>query len=144
MTVPLPPLPPQSAITVRNEPDCLTVTWAGRRGFIRTFLGLPGRTEKLVLYLNRLVYSEWPHPRWVHFGVVMKVASRPVHPVVPDTFHSAGIPRDALGDVRLERSDEAVRLTVRYGVASRIEIGATLGDGDKAWLADVLRRWIAG
>jgi hypothetical protein len=52
-------------------------------------------------------------------------------------------PRHTLADVRLERDEQAVRLTVQYRL-SRVEIGATLGEADKAWLADVLRRWIAG
>ena len=53
------------------------------------------------------------------------------------------VPRHTLGDVRLERNEQAVRLTVQYR-SSRVEIGAPLGEGDKAWLADVLRQWIAG
>src|SRR5262245_27510602 len=101
-TVPVPPLPPQSGITVRSEPDCLALSWAGRRGIIRRVLALSGRTEKLVLYSNRLVYSEWPQPRWGPF--VLRVTARAVQPVVPDTFRgSEAIPRDALGDVQLER-----------------------------------------
>ena len=139
MTVP--PLPPGSAITVRSELDCVTLSWAGRRGIIRRVLTLPGRTEKLLLYRDRLVYTEWPHR--TPFG--MRITSWVVSPVVPNTgLHSTAIPRDALGEVWLERSREAVRLMVRYGLVSRVEIGASLGEGDKAWLADVLRRWIAG
>ncbi len=134
MPVPLPPLPPQSAITVRSDPHCLTLSWAGRRGIIRRVLALPGRSVTLLLYRDRLVSSEWP--RGAPSCIVPVVSSR--------GFQSTGIPREALGDVRLEGSDEAVRLTVKYGVASRVEIGASLGESDKAWLAEVLRRWIAG
>jgi hypothetical protein len=140
MTVP--PLPPGSAITVQSEPDCLTVSWAGRRGIIRRVLTLSGPSVKLLLYRDRLVYTEWPHE--LFFGLVLEVTSRTVQSVWAPNVRSDSIPRHALGEVRLERSDEAVRLTVRYGVASRVEIGASLGEGDKAWLAEVLRRWIAG
>lgn len=142
MTVPLPPLPPQSAITVRTDADCLALSWADRRGIIRDLLNLQDPTVELRLYRDRLVYTEWPHE--LFFGLVLNVTSRTVQSVWAPDVHSDSIPRHALGEVRLERSDEEVRLTVRYGVASRVEIGASLGVGDKAWLAEVLRRWIAG
>src|SRR5215510_8852396 len=140
----VPALPPGSAITVRSEPHCLTLSWEGRRGTFRRVLALPGRTEKLLLYRDRLVYTEWPHPRW-GADFVLIGPSRAVPPVVPDTSsRSTAIPRDALHDVQLERTEGTVRLMVRYGLVSRVEIGATLGEDDKAWLTDVLRRWIAG
>jgi len=121
----------------------LALSWAGPRGTFRRLLALPGRTETLLLHQDRLVYSEWPHPR-IPFGIVMRAPPSTGPPVVPNSFRRGAIPRAALGDVQLERSEGAVRLMVRYGLVSRVEIGASLGEGDKAWLADVLRRWIAG
>ena len=53
------------------------------------------------------------------------------------------VPRHTLGDVLLQRNEERVQLMVQYRLAW-VEIGASLGEDDKAWLADVLRRWIAG
>jgi hypothetical protein len=141
MTVP--PLPPQSGITVQSELDCLTMTWAGRRGFIRRVLGLSGPKEKLTLYRDRLVYTVRLHD-WMPPGPVMRVTFGAAHPVVAGGLSGAlSFPRHTLADVRLERDEQAVRLTVQYRL-SRVEIGATLGEADKAWLADVLRRWIAG
>jgi hypothetical protein len=50
------------------------------------------------------------------------------------------IPWSELGEIRLERVGERQRLTVDWG-AERIEIGATLREPEREWLAKVLRAW---
>jgi hypothetical protein len=50
------------------------------------------------------------------------------------------VPRAELGEVRLERADGGGRLTVDHG-AERFEIGPTLGDAEREWLAERLRGW---
>ena len=133
MTVPLPPLPPQSAITVRSEPDCLILSW------------LSNPKEELQLYRDRFIYTGSLHPcDWMPFGIVLSVTSGAAHPVWDAMLDGpVSFPRHTLGDVRLERNEQTVRLTVQYRL-SPVEVGASLGEADKAWLADVLRRWIAG
>lgn len=136
--VQVPPLPPQSAITVRSEADCLALSWPRPRGIIRRLLGLSSAREELLLYRDRLVYRGSLHPNsWMPPGMVMKVlpAGAGGGPI--------SVPRHTLGDVRLQRNEERVQLMVQYRLAW-VEIGASLGEDDKAWLADVLRRWIAG
>jgi hypothetical protein len=50
------------------------------------------------------------------------------------------IPWSELGEIRLERVGERQRLTVDWS-AERIEIGSTLGEPEREWLASVLRIW---
>ena len=50
------------------------------------------------------------------------------------------IPWSELGPIRLERVGERQRLTVDWG-AERIEIGATLREPEREWLAEILRAW---
>jgi hypothetical protein len=51
------------------------------------------------------------------------------------------LPRSELGEVRVERVGERQRLTVDVG-AERIELGASLEEPEREWLADVLRGWL--
>ncbi len=50
------------------------------------------------------------------------------------------IPREAVGRIVLERVGERQRLSVDVG-ADRVEIGPTLMEPEREWLADVLRAW---
>lgn len=48
--------------------------------------------------------------------------------------------REAVGNLKLERVGERQRLTVDVG-AQRVEIGTSLTEPEREWLADVLRTW---
>jgi len=52
------------------------------------------------------------------------------------------VPLSELGAVRLERVDERPRLTIEHGGES-FEVGPTLREPDREWLAGVLRTWAA-
>jgi hypothetical protein len=50
------------------------------------------------------------------------------------------IPREELGDVRLEEVEGRQRLTIDHGAES-IESGAELREPGREWLAEILRDW---
>jgi hypothetical protein len=115
--------------------------WLAGGGFAVLYLSRllrPARAASLRVHNERLVYD----PGWTPLTVMAQAAAR-TRPSLGEVLKApkrADIPRAAAGAVRLERVGERLRLTMDHG-PERVELGESLREPEKEWLAGVLRQW---
>jgi hypothetical protein len=101
----------------------------------------PGTESVLQLSPETLAYREGRGPVELPFSVFSGSDQLKMWKTLWRKPTSAEIPRASVRNLKLERIEGTLRLTVDQG-ADRITIGADLGEPELEWLHGVLRDWI--
>lgn len=105
------------------------------------FLVRPSRPEKIILDTTSLTFEAGTS---AFGGIEFNKRRNNDDDLAPANSKSRYVvPKNDLGEIRLERVGERQRLTFDYG-AERVEVGFFLREPEREWLFSVLKQWRGG
>lgn len=103
------------------------------------FLARPSRPEKIILDTTSLTFEVGTS----NAGVSSNKRSEDEDAAPDYSQNKYIVPKNEIGEIKLERVGERQRLTFDYG-AERIEVGFFLKEPEREWLFSVLKQWRGG
>lgn len=100
------------------------------------FLARPSKPEKIILDATSLIFEAGTSIA----ALLSNKRSENEDPAPTYSKNKYIVPKNDLGEIRLERVGERQRLTFDYG-AERVEVGFFLKEPEREWLFSVLKHW---